>query len=167
MSNKEVYINGVKVLYGTSIKASPETSLATTTTFDGPVNSGTDKIPYTIEISKLRYEGLQEHKEMDRILNSMLVNPATVTVKETVITATETYTIVDHYFGGLIDGNDYEIKPDDHTVENLKIKCESKSEREYEWVLLLIRDFFLNFNFNKFIAYIILLKLLVLFHFLF
>ena len=43
MSNKEVYINGVKVLYGTSIKASPETSLATTTTFDGPVNSGTDK----------------------------------------------------------------------------------------------------------------------------
>ncbi|WP_346662209.1 hypothetical protein [uncultured Methanobrevibacter sp.] len=132
MSNKEVYINGVKVLYGTSIKASPETSLATTTTFDGPVNSGTDKIPYTIEISKLRYEGLQEHKEMDRILNSMLVNPATVTVKETVITATETYTIVDHYFGGLIDGNDYEIKPDDHTVENLKIKCESKSEREYE-----------------------------------
>ena len=119
MSNKEVYINGVKVLYGTSIKASPETSLATTTTFDGPVNSGTDKIPYTIEISKLRYEGLQEHKEMDKILNSMLVNPATVTVKETVITATET-------------GNDYEIKPDDHTVENLKIKCESKSEREYE-----------------------------------
>ena len=69
---------------------------------------------------------------MDKILNSMLVNPATVTVKETVITATETYTIVDHYFGGLIDGNDYEIKPDDHTVENLKIKCESKSEREYE-----------------------------------
>ena len=48
------------------------------------------------------------------------------------VTDTETYTIVDHYFGGLIDGNDYEIKPDDHTVENLKIKCESKSEREYE-----------------------------------
>ena len=28
MSNKEVYINGVKVLYGTSIKASPETTPA-------------------------------------------------------------------------------------------------------------------------------------------
>lgn len=132
MANKEVYINGVKVLYGTSIKASPETNLSTTNTFDGPVTSGSDKIPYSIEIAKLRYEGLQEHKEMDRLLNSMLVNKATVTIKETVITATETYTIVDHYFGGLVENNDYEIKTDDHTVENLKIKCESKAEREYE-----------------------------------
>lgn len=131
-TRKEVYIDGVKVMYGTSIKASPETNLSTTATFDGTINQGSEDIPWSIEVSKLRYGGLQEHKQMNQILNEMLTVPKQITICEKVITKTETFTITDHFHGCLVDGNDYELKPDDHTVENLKFKAESKDDSIYE-----------------------------------
>ena len=56
MAIKEVLIDGKKMFYGTSIKASPETSNTSTPTFDGVVMQGTDNIPWTIELEKMRYE---------------------------------------------------------------------------------------------------------------
>lgn len=131
MANKEVIIDGKKMMYGTSAKASPETNTSTTSTFDGVINEGLDEVPWNLEFSKLRYEGLASHKEMSETLDKMISVPAMVTIRETVHTADETYTVVDNYFSCLVNGNDYEIKPEDKTVENIKIKA-SRRERKYE-----------------------------------
>ena len=120
-----------EMMYGTSVKDSPETSESTTKTFSGAVVQGTDNIPYTIEISKLRYEGKTTHRELSEKVEDMLKNPDTVTIRETVRPVGERpYVVIKTHFGCITTGNDYEIKPDDHTVENLKFKS---SRRTCEW----------------------------------
>ena len=86
---------------------------------------------WNLEFSKLRYEGLASHREMSETLEKMISVPAMVTIRETVNTPEESYTVVDNYFSCLVNGNDYELKPEDKTVENIKIKA-SRRERKYE-----------------------------------
>ncbi len=131
MGTKEVIIDGKKMMYGTSAKASPETNTSTTSTFDGVINEGLDEVPWNLEFSKLRYESLATHKELSETLDRMISVPAMVTIRETVRTPDETYTVVDNYFSCLVNGNDYEIKPEEKTVENIKLKA-SRRERKYE-----------------------------------
>ena len=131
MAVKEVIINGKKMLYGTSAKASPETNVSSTSTFDGAITQGTNNIAWTIELSKMRYDDLATHKELSQTLDDMLVNPKMVTIRETVTANGETYTVVDNFFNCILDGNDYELKPDDNTAENIKFKASSR-KRDYE-----------------------------------
>ena len=98
---------------------------------DGVINEGLDEVPWSLEFSKLRYESLATHKEMSETLDRMISVPAMVTIRETVRTPDEVYTVVDNYFNCLVNGNDYEIKPEDKTVENIKLKA-SRRERKYE-----------------------------------
>ena len=98
MANKEVIIDGKKMMYGTSAKASPETNTSTTATFDGVINEGLDQVAWNLEFSKLRYEGLASHREMSETLEKMISVPAMVTIRETVNTPEESYTVVDNYF---------------------------------------------------------------------
>ena len=131
MANKEVIIDGKKMMYGTSAKASPETNTSTTPTFDGVINEGLDKVAWNLEFSKLRYEGLASHREMSETLEKMISVPSMVTIRETVSTPEEEYTVVDNYFECLVNDNNYELKPEDKTVENIKLKA-SRRERKYE-----------------------------------
>lgn len=131
MANKEIIIDGKKMLYGTSAKASPETSTSTTPTFDGAITQGLGDVAWSIELSRVRYDGLASHRRLSEKLDKMLSVPAMVTIRERVETPTETYTIVDNYYKCVLEGNDYELKPDDNTVENLKFKA-SKRVRKYE-----------------------------------
>jgi hypothetical protein len=39
--------------------------------------------------------------------------------------------VVDNFYGCILEGNDYELKPDDNTAENIKFKASSR-ERYYE-----------------------------------
>ena len=131
MANKEIIIDGKKMMYGTSGKASPETNTSSTSTFDGVINEGLDEVPWSLEFSKLRYESLATHKEMSETLDRMISIPAMVTIRETIHTPEEVYTVVDNFFNCLVDGNDYEVKPEEKTVENLKFKA-ARRERKYE-----------------------------------
>ena len=131
MATKEVIIDGKKMMYGTSAKASPETNASSTPTFDGVINEGLDKVAWNLEFSKLRYEGLASHREMSETLEKMISVPAMVTIRETVYSPGEEYTVVDNYFDCLVNENNYELKPEDKTVENIKIKA-ARRERKYE-----------------------------------
>ncbi len=130
-SDKQIIIGGKTVMYGTSIKASPETSVSTTQTFDGAITQGIDNVAWSIEVSKVRYDDSVTYQELHKVLDEMLVNPKMITIRETVHAEEETFTIVDNFSGCLIESNDYEIKPDDHTAESLKFKASSR-ERKYE-----------------------------------
>lgn len=132
MPDKEVIIAGKKMMYGTSIKASPETNESTTNTFDGAIVQGDKNVPYTIEIGRVRYDISTTHRELSEKVEDMMANSDIITIREIVRPAGEApYCIVDNFFECITSGNDYEIKPDDHTVENLKFKA-SRRERKYE-----------------------------------
>ena len=90
-----------------------------------------DKVAWSLELSKVRFESSAKHKELNKILDEMLATPKIVTIIETVHSKDETYTIRDDYDGCILESNDYEIKPDDNTSETLKFKA-SKRKREYE-----------------------------------
>lgn len=140
MADKEVIIGTdeagmFNVMWGTGVKGSPDTSVTSTPTFSGTIVDGTDKIPYTLEIDRLRYDKASTHMALSRKLDDMLVNPDDITVIDTVRPKGEKpYQVIDHYFGCIVDGgNGYEIKVDDKTAESLKFKCEGK-EREYKYL---------------------------------
>ena len=131
MADKEIIIGGKTVMYATSVKASPETNSSTTSTFDGAITQGTDKVAWNVELEKIRFEGLSKHKELSELLDSMLSKSQLVTVRETVHSKEEDYVVKDNFFGCLLDSNDYELKADDLTSESIKFKASSR-EREYE-----------------------------------
>ena len=132
MADKEVIIAGKKMMHGTSIKASPETNESTTKTFDGAIVQGNKNVPYSIDLARVRYDDSTTHRELSEKVEDMMENSDIITIREIVRPAGETpYVIVDNYFECITSGNDYEIKPDDHTVENLKFKA-SRRERKYE-----------------------------------
>ena len=56
MADKAIFINNVRVGYGTNAKVEPELDTDETPTFDGPVIDGTIEPSHTVEIEKLRYE---------------------------------------------------------------------------------------------------------------
>ena len=132
MADKEVIIAGKRVMYGTGIKASPEVNNSTTNTFDGNIVQGTKDVAYSIEINRVRYDSQVTHRELSEKVDDMMETPDIITVREIVRpSGEEPYVIVDNFFDCITDGNDYEIKTDDHTVENLKFKA-SRRERKYE-----------------------------------
>ena len=132
MSDKEIIIDGVTVMYGTSIKASPEVTNSTTQTFDGAINQGLKDVSWSIEISRVRYDSKFGHMRLSQLIDNMMDTPKMVTIRETIRpTGEKPYVVKDNFFGCITDGNDYEIKPDDHTVENLKFKAE---KRVREWI---------------------------------
>ena len=121
----------ISMMYGTGVKGSPETQESKTDTFSGAVVQGKKKGAWTLEINKLRYEGMQQHMELSNKLEEMMKVPDDITVTETVYPKGDApYEVIDHYFGCIVTGNDYEIKPNDNTAENLKFSASGHSR---EW----------------------------------
>ena len=124
----------LQMLYGTGVKESPETSESTTNTFTGAVVQGASEVAYTLEIEKLRYEGMDRHMQISQKIEEMMSVPDNITVVDTIRPKGERpYMVIKRYFGCITTGNDYEIKPDEHTVESLKFKS---SRRKSEWKYL-------------------------------
>ena len=136
VDDKQVIIGSDKtgvltMMYGTGVKGSPETQESTTDTFSGAVVQGKKKVAWNLEISKLRYEGMEQHQELSERLESMMENSDDITVIETVYPKGDhPYQVIDHYYGCLVNGNDYEIKPSENTAESLKFRA---STHKREW----------------------------------
>lgn len=121
----------VTMLYGTGVKGSPETSESTTPTFSGAVVQGSDKVAYTLEIDKLRYEDIDIHIALSNKLEKMMSEPDNITVIDTIYPkGSNPYQVIDQYFNCICTAYDDEIKPDDNTTESLKFKA---SKRVREW----------------------------------
>lgn len=123
--DKRIVIDGVNFGHGTSIKGSRDTSSATTTTFDGVITSGTRNISHSIDFSRIVYEGATNYIDVSRVILKMLEIPAPIFIYQDVQVGKETVNIRWEYYDCVVDGDDYEIKPEEHTVENLKFKAGS------------------------------------------
>lgn len=122
MADKELWINGVRMLHGTSIKASKNTSTSTTTTFDEVITNGTNKIGYTIDCGRVSYENRTDYETLRNTIEEMHDVPGEVTIREIhrPPAPEKPFTVVENYHNCIVDGGDYEIKPDELTAENLK-----------------------------------------------
>ena len=124
----------MSVMYGTGVKESPEINENTVDTFSGAVLQGKNGVAYTIEISKLRYEEMGMHEKLDNKLEEMMSKKDNLTIIDTVKPSGEKpYQVIKRYFNCLVTGNDYEMKPEEHTTESLKFKAERR-ETEYKYI---------------------------------
>lgn len=122
--DKTVVIDGVDMLYGTGVKGSRETNVSTTSTFSGVITNGTRNVPHSLEIDKVSYEGLTDYVSLSNAIEKMVDTPGMITVKEIKRPSGEQpFYIKRTYYDCLVDGDDYEIKAEEHTVHNLKFKC--------------------------------------------
>ncbi len=136
MAEKEIWLDGVRIFHGTSIKVSKNTNTTTTTTFDEVVNGGTANISYSIDCSKVAYDTEIEYLELEDKLEEMLETPSMITIREVrkPPAPNDPFVVVRNYHDCLVDGGDFEIKPEDLTVENLKFKTgrHTKNDRYTE-----------------------------------
>lgn len=135
MADKEIIIGTdedvITLMYATSVKESPDIKTSTTNTFSGAVVQGASNVSYELEIDKIRYEGVDRHIEISEKLDSMLSIKDDITVIDTVYPSGETpYRVIKRYHNCLVSDNNYELKPEEHTVEGLKFVCESRTN---EW----------------------------------
>ena len=121
-SLKRVIINGKTMMNGTSVKGSRETSTNATPTFDGVITQGTRNVSHTLELERVSYEGMVSYMELSDTIDKMIDIPAMVTVEEDIYpTGNEKpFTIIREYHDCVVDGDEYEISPEEHTVESLK-----------------------------------------------
>lgn len=132
--DKTVVINGVDMLYGTGVKGSRETNVSTTSTFSGVITNGTRNVPHSLEIDKVSYEGYTDYVTLSNAIEEMVDTPGLITVKEIKRPSGERpFYVKRTYFDCLVDGDDYEIKAEEHTVNNLKFKC-SGMEKEIDYI---------------------------------
>ena len=121
-SLKRVIINGKTMMNGTSVKGSRETSTNATPTFDGVITQGTRNVSHTLELERVSYEGRVSYMELSDTIDKMIDIPAMVTVEEDIYPSgdEQPFTIIREYHDCVVDGDEYEISPEEHTVESLK-----------------------------------------------
>lgn len=130
MADKEIIINGHTILHGKGVKESPETSTSTTVCFDEVVPEGSPNISYTLEIERLVYETKEEYDWLRDELKKMLNEPGIVTTREIVrFKNSRPFVIVKNFTDCILDGKDYEMKPEEHSAMKLKFICGGLDEK--------------------------------------
>ena len=124
-SLKRVIINGKTMMNGTSVKGSRETSTNATPTFDGVITQGTRNVSHTLELERVTYEGMTTYLELSNVIEKMIDIPAMVTVEEDIYPTGNEQPFMREYHDCVVDGDEYEISPEEHTVESLKFLAAS------------------------------------------
>lgn len=115
----EIIIDDIHVGYATSAKVSPETSVEKTPTFDGVITDGTDNVSWKVDISKLRYGGIQDYIKLEKILNTMFKTPKTIRIKETAHFQEGDMEVDKYIYNCIIETKDVEYNPTSRTVDTL------------------------------------------------
>ena len=119
---KWVYINDIKVGYSTSAKVKPGLDLKETKTFDGPVIDGNPEPSFEVNVDTLRYDTVAQYTKLTQLLLDMETRGYTVSIKEEAEMKDGTMTRTEKVYECRVSGNEYELKPDERTVEKLSFK---------------------------------------------
>ena len=119
---KIVFINDIKVGYGTGAKITPNLETEETPTFDGPVIDGANEPSYAVTVDKLRYDTIDQYTKLTQLLLNMESTGYTIRIYEQADMKDGKMTRDDIVYNCKIDGNEYELKPDERTVESLSFK---------------------------------------------
>jgi len=119
---KEIYINNIRVGYGTNVKVEPELDTEETPTFDGPIVDGTSEPSHTVSIDKLRYGTIDEYIQLEQLLVNMYEKGYPIKIIERVSMKDGTMKVTDTVYDCKLDGNEYELDPEERTAESLSFK---------------------------------------------
>lgn len=119
---KEVYINDIHVGYATNAKVTPSYETDETPTFDGPVIDGTDEPSHEVTIDKLRYGTIDEYTQIAQILLDMQSVAYPIKIVEYAKMKDGEMKRTDIIYECKVDGNEYELNPDERTAESLSFK---------------------------------------------
>ena len=130
MADKEIIINGTTLVHGQGVKESIESSSADTIAcFDEVITDGSDTISYKLEIDRIVIESRDTYENLRDIFQAMLKVKGDITTREVVRYATEDpFVIVKNYHGCILDGKDYEMKPEEKSAQKLSFLCETMDE---------------------------------------
>lgn len=130
MADKQVIINGHVMLHGKGVKDSADTNTSTTICFDEVVPQGADTVGYTLEIERLIYENKEEYDWLRKTLKKMLSVPGMVTTREIIrYKNSKPFVIIKNFTNVILDGKDYEMKPEEKSAQKLKFICGDCDER--------------------------------------
>ena len=134
MADKEIMLavgnKSINLRHGQGVKESVETSTSTTVCFDEVITEGAEKVSYKLDIDRIIFETKKEYLLLSEILTTMQHVPGDVQVRETVkYPGEDPFTIVKTFTGAILDGNEFEMKPEEKTAHKLSFVCSSKNEK--------------------------------------
>ena len=119
----------INLRHGQGVKESVETSTSETVCFDEVIVEGAEKTSYKLEIERILFERKDEYIDLRDILSAIQHVPGTVETRETIRYKDEApFTIVKTFGGAILDGNEFEMKPEEKTAHSLNFVCGSKDE---------------------------------------
>ena len=130
MADKTIIIDGKTVVHGTGVKESIEKSTADSIVcFDEVITDGSDTVSYKLTIDRLMYEDRKYYDSLSAKLRKMLSVPAEITTREVIRwKKNQAFVVVKNYHNCILDGKDYEMKPEERSAQNLSFVCASMDE---------------------------------------
>ena len=133
MADKEVKLavgdKSINLKHGQGVKESVETSTSTTVCFDEVITEGAEKVSYKLDIDRIIFETKDDYVALRDILDEMQHTAGDVQTRETIKYKGEApFTIVKTFGGAILDGNEYEMKPEEKTAHKISFVCSSKNE---------------------------------------
>lgn len=131
MADKEIIINGKTMAHGKGVKESIETgsTAESVVCFDETITTGSDNISYKLSIDRLVFESRSYYEKLNKILKNMLSTKGDITTREVIRYKKQApFVIVKNYHGCILDGKDYEMKPDEMSAQSLSFLCETMDE---------------------------------------
>ena len=96
--------------------------------FDEVITEGAEKVSYKLDIDRVIFETKKEYENLRDILALMIHTPGEVQTRETIRYKKEEFTIVKTFTGAILEGDEFEMKPEEHTAQSLSFVCASKDE---------------------------------------
>jgi hypothetical protein len=130
MANREIVIAGQTLVHGQGVKESIDKSNADSVVcFDETITMGAENISYKLEIDRIVFEGMGAYKRLSAVLQTMLSQKRDISTFEIIrYKNAAPYMITKHFHGCILDGRDYEMKPEEFSAQNLTFLCESMEE---------------------------------------
>lgn len=130
MADKTIIIDGKNVVHGTGVKESIEKSTADSIVcFDEVITDGSDTVSYKLTVDRLMWESRSYYETLNAKLKKMLNTPAEITTREVIRYKKQApFVIVKNYHSCILDGKDYEMKPEERSAQNLSFLCASMDE---------------------------------------
>lgn len=128
--DKQIIINGKAIAHGRGVKETIDKSTADSIVcFDEVITDGSNTISYKLTIDRLVWESRSYYEKVRDILKNMLSSPGDITTREVIrYKGYDPFVIVKNYHGCILDGKDYEMKPEERSAQNLSFICASMDE---------------------------------------
>ena len=134
MADKSIQIKvgdiSTELVHGKGVKEALEkTSADSTVCFDETITQGADSVSYKLTIDRVVFETREQYEQLRDAFKMMLSVPGAITTREVIrYEQDKPFTIVKNYYFCILDGKDYEMKPEEMSAQSLSFICSDMEE---------------------------------------